>query len=85
MSKPLSVDCQERVVAAVDGWLSRRKGGAVGASISSAIRWTAQMRQTGDVQPLRPGGDKQSGRSKPRVLRSWMRSRRSQGITGGAA
>ena len=63
MSKPLSVDLRERVVAAVDGGLSRRKAAErFGVSISSAIRWTAQVRRTGDVQPRRVGGDKRSGR-----------------------
>ena len=63
MSKPLSVDLRERVVAAVDGGLSRRKAAErFGVSISSAIRWTAQVRRTGDVQPRRSGGDKRSGR-----------------------
>ena len=63
MSKPLSVDLRERVVAAVDDGLSRRKAAErFGVSISSAIRWTAQVRRTGDVQPRRVGGDKRSGR-----------------------
>ena len=63
MSKPLSVDLRERVVAAVDGGLSRRKAAdRFGVSISSAIRWAAQVRRTGDVQPRRSGGDKRSGR-----------------------
>jgi len=63
MSKPLSVDLRERVVAAVDGGMSRRKAAErFGVSISSAIRWTAQRRRTGDVRPGRIGGDKRSGR-----------------------
>ena len=63
MSKPLSVDLRERVVAAVDSGMSRRKAAErFGVSISSAIRWTAQRRRTGDVRPRRIGGDKRSGR-----------------------
>ena len=63
MSKPLSVDLRERVVAAVDGGMSRRKAAErFGVSISSAIRWTAQVRRTGDVRPRLLGGDKRSGR-----------------------
>ena len=59
----LSVDLRERVVAAVDGGLSRRKAAErFGVSISSAIRWTAQVRRTGDVRPRRVGGDKRSKR-----------------------
>jgi transposase len=63
MTKPLSVDLRERVVAAVDGGLSRRKAAErFGVSISSAIRWTSQLRRTGDVRPRRVGGDKRSKR-----------------------
>lgn len=63
MTKPLSVDLRERVVAAVDGGLSRRKAAErFGVSISSAIRWTALVRRTGDVRPRRVGGDKRSKR-----------------------
>ena len=63
MSRPLSVDLRSRVVAAVDGGLSRRKAAErFGVSISSAIRWTGQVRRTGDVRPRPVGGDKRSGR-----------------------
>ena len=63
MSKALSVDLRDRVVAAVDGGLSRRRAAErFGVSISSAIRWTAQVRATGDVRPRRVGGDKRSAR-----------------------
>jgi len=63
MGKPLSLDLRERVVAAVDGGLSRRKAAdRFGVSISSAIRWTSLRRRTGDVRPQRLGGDKRSGR-----------------------
>lgn len=63
MSKPLSVDLRERVVGAVESGLSRRKAAErFGVSISSAIRWAAQVRRTGDVRPRRVGGDKRSQR-----------------------
>ena len=63
MGKPLSVDLRERVVATMDGGLSRRKAAArFGVSISSAIRWTSLRRRTGDVRPKRQGGDKRSAR-----------------------
>lgn len=63
MGKPLSVDLRERVVAAVDAGLSRRKAAErFGVSISSAIRWTSLRRRTGEVRPQRQGGDKRSGR-----------------------
>ncbi len=52
MGTPLSLDLRERVVAAVDGGLSRRKAAdRFGVSISSAIRWTSLRRRTGDVRP----------------------------------
>ena len=63
MARMLSVDLRERVVAAVDGGLSRRKAAErFGVSISSAIRWTSLRRRTGDVRPKRLGGDKRSAR-----------------------
>ena len=76
MSKPLSVDLRERVVAAVEGGLSRRKAAErFGVSISSAIRWTAQVRRTGDVHPRRVGGDKRSGRIEAHAVRDPGRGR----------
>ena len=63
MSKALSVDLRDRVVAAVEGGLSRRKAAErFGVSVSSAIRWTMLSRLTGDVQPRPMGGDQRSGR-----------------------
>lgn len=56
MTKPLSVDLRERIVAEVDSDLSRRKAAErLGLSISSAKRWTALVRRTGDVWPRRIG------------------------------
>ena len=63
MTTALSVDLRKRVVAAVDGGLSRRQAAArFGVSTSSAIRWTSRVRETGDIRPLRVGGDKRSVR-----------------------
>ncbi len=63
MGKPLLVDLRERVVAAVDGGLSRRKAAErFGVSISIATRWTSLRRRTGAVRPQRQGGDKRSAR-----------------------
>ena len=50
MATSLSADLRRRVVAAVEGGMSRREAAAhfrVGAS--SAIRWVAQARETGEV------------------------------------
>lgn len=74
MGKALSVDLRDRVVAAVEGRLSRRKAAErFGVSISSAIRWTALVRATGAARPRPVGGDKRSGRiesSAPVILQA---------------
>ena len=63
MGKPMSVDLRERVVAAVDNGMSRRKAAErFGVSISSAIRWTSRARRSGSVRPDPQGGDKRSAR-----------------------
>ena len=63
MAGTLSVDLRDRVVAAVEGGLSRRKAAdRFGVSVSSAIRWTRQSRGTGDTRPKRQGGDQRSAR-----------------------
>lgn len=62
MATSLSTDLRKRVVAAVEGGMSRREAAAqfrVGAS--SAIRWVTQVRETGDVAPKTQGGDRRSG------------------------
>ena len=63
MSKALSVDLRDRVIAAVDGGLSCRQAAArFGVSASSAIRWRSRVRTQGDVRPGPLGGDRRSGR-----------------------
>lgn len=63
MSKALSVDLRERVVAAVAAGSSRRSAATrFGVSISSAIRWCAMLRDTGTVAPGPLGGDRLSQR-----------------------
>ena len=63
MVKSLSVDLRERVIAVIDGGLSRRQAAArFGVSVSSAIRWHALARRSGDATPKRQGGDRRSGR-----------------------
>jgi transposase len=63
MSKALSVDLRERVVAAVAAGASCRAAAArFGVSASSAIRWCAQARQVGSVAPGPLGGDRRSAR-----------------------
>ncbi|WP_265548230.1 IS630 family transposase [Roseomonas mucosa] len=61
MSKALSVDLRERVVAAVTAGASCRAAAArFGVSASSAIRWRALSREAGSVRPGPLGGDRRS-------------------------
>lgn len=63
MSKALSVDLRDRVVAAIEGGLSCRQAALrFGVSASSAIRWRQLARTQGDVRPGPLGGDRRSGR-----------------------
>ena len=57
MGAPYSLDLRERVVAAVAGGMSRRGAAErFGVSVSTAIRWTRRMRETGSPAPLPMGG-----------------------------
>lgn len=61
MANALSVDLRRRVIAAVEGGASRRQAAArFGVGVSSAIRWVAQSRQTGDLAPKQRGGRRPS-------------------------
>jgi transposase len=63
MSKALSVDLRERVVAAIAAGASCRAAAArFGVSVSSAIRWRALSREAGSVVPGPLGGDRRSWR-----------------------
>jgi transposase len=63
MAKSLSVDLRDRVIAVIDGGVSRRQAAArFGVSVSSAIRWHALARRSGHATPKRQGGDRRSGR-----------------------
>ena len=63
MAKALSVDLRQRVIEAIRQGMSRRQAAArFGVSASSAIRWAAQLRTTGNVAPKKQGGDRKSGR-----------------------
>jgi len=61
MAEPLSADLRERVVAAVEGGMSRRQAAArFRVGVSSAIRWVAQADATGDLRPKPMGRDHRS-------------------------
>lgn len=63
MAKPLSEDLRERLVAAVEGGLSRRAAAErFGVAPASAVRWVRQWRATGALAAKRQGGDTRSAR-----------------------
>lgn len=63
MSKALSLDLRDRVIAAIEGGMTCRQAAArFGVSASSAIRWRSRVRTQGDVRPGPLGGDRRSGR-----------------------
>ncbi len=63
MSKALSLDLRERVLAAIaEGMSCRQAAIRFGVGASSAIRWRAMERARGDARPKALGGDRRSGR-----------------------
>jgi transposase len=50
MGKPYSVDLRKRVVAAIEGGMSRNQAASqFGVAISTAIGWMQRVEQTGSV------------------------------------
>lgn len=63
MSKALSVDLRDRVLAAVASGLSHRAAAErFGVSAASVSRWRALKREQGAARPKALGGDRRSGR-----------------------
>ena len=63
MGKPISVDLRQRVCSAVaEGFSCRQAAARFKVSVSSAIRWQAQLRRGGSLAPRGQGGDRRSGR-----------------------
>jgi transposase len=61
MAKPYSEDLRERVVAAVEGGLSRRKVAALfDLGISTVVNWVRRLRETGSIAAKPMGGDHRS-------------------------
>jgi transposase len=57
MTRPLSNDLRERVVAAVTGGASSRAVAArFGVAVSSVVKWSQRYRATGSVAPGKMGG-----------------------------
>ena len=75
MAKALSIDLRRRVVAAVEAGSSRRQAAdRFGVGISSAIRWVAQSRETGDIAPKPQGGARRPSRIDPHadLIMGWL-------------
>ena len=76
MGQPLSMDLRSRVLAAVDEGMSCRAAAArFGVAPSTAIRWVAQRRDTGNFAPKPQGGDMRSRRVEQRrdeILSIWQ-------------
>ena len=75
MAQPLSMDLRSRLLAAVyDGMSCRAAAIRFGVAPSTAIRWEAQRRETGDFAPKPQGGDMRSRRVEERasdILALW--------------
>jgi transposase len=58
MTRALSDDLRKRVIAAVDGGLSRRAAAnRFSVGVSTVIKWVRRWRDTGSWAPRRSGGD----------------------------
>lgn len=63
MTKPISEDLRSRVIASVDGGLSRRAAAErFGVAAASAVRWVREWRESGSTRAKPQGGDMRSGR-----------------------
>lgn len=73
MAKPYSEDLRERVVAAVEGGLSRRQAAALfDLGISTVVHWVRRFRETGSIAAKPMGGDY---RSRLTGERTWILER----------
>lgn len=63
MTRALSDDLRKRVIAAVDGGMSRRAAAErFGVGVSTAIKWVRRWQETGRWTAKRSGGDVRSHR-----------------------
>ena len=73
MARPYSMDLRKRVIAAIEGGMSRRKAAeAFDVGPSSAVKWMEKYRSTGSVASRPMGGDR---RSKLGSERDWLLER----------
>lgn len=74
MGKPYSLDLRERVIAAIEGGMSRRKAAShFNLGISTVINWARRFKETGSVAPGKMGGHKPKAIAGERRL--WLLSR----------
>ncbi len=63
MTKSIAEDLRSRVIAAIDGGLSRRAAAVqFGVAAASAVRWVREWRESGATRAKPQGGDKRSQR-----------------------
>lgn len=63
MARALSEDLRTRLIAAVEGGMSRRAAAErFGVAAASAVRWVRAWRNTGSARARAQGGDKRSHR-----------------------
>jgi transposase len=74
MGKPYSLDLRERVVAAIEGGMSRNQAAKqFGVAISTAILWMQRVEETGSVAPGQMGGHKPKAISRENAV--WLSQR----------
>lgn len=87
MVRPLSLDLRERIVAAVEGGLSRRAAERFQVSERYAIKLLQRWKRTGSMVPGRMGGSKRFAHELHEVLAHELivvrRMRRSTGWRNG--
>ena len=62
MTKPLSLDLRQRVIAAIGAGMSCRAAVRFGIAPSAAVKWRRLWLETGSVAPRPQGGDTRTGR-----------------------
>jgi transposase len=75
MANAHSLDLRRRVVRAVEAGASCRQAAArFEVGVSSAIRWVAQLRRTGNVAPKPRGGPRRPSRIDPHgaLIMAWI-------------
>jgi transposase len=78
MGKPYSLDLRKRVVAAIEGGMSRNQAAKqFGVAISTAIGWMQRMEETGSIAPGQMGGHKPKAISGEHAI--WLSQRMKNG------